>query len=80
MDYMSLMATSIATGLILMVFMCWKLVLWARKRSTGAIVTGALFSVFAPDPTFEQTVRLVEIAGEESEEKDPGGEPGRDDL
>jgi len=53
-----------------MVFM----VLWARRRSIGAITMGALFAVFAPDPVMEQTIKLVEEAKEVQTEEDEEGE------
>jgi hypothetical protein len=79
MESIIFQATLILAGILVMAFVFWKLVVWARKRSQGAIATGALFSVFAPDPTFEQSVRLVEEAAQEISEEDPGGEPGRDE-
>lgn len=51
------------------------LVFWARRRSFGAIATGAFLSVFAPDPTFEASIRLIEEAKQEQTEEDEEGEP-----
>ena len=61
----------IATVIALMIF----LVRWARRRSTGAIAVGALMSVFAPDPTLEQNIKLVEEAREVQNEEDEEEEP-----
>ena len=46
------------------------LVLWARRRSKGAFVIGALFSFFAPDPTLEQKIVMVEKAKTTKNEED----------
>ena len=51
---------------------------WARRRSRGAVATGALLSAFAPDPTFEKNIRLVEEAKRVQSEEDEVGE-GKDD-
>jgi hypothetical protein len=47
---------------------------WARRRGKGAMAVGAFLSVLAPDPTFEQKVRLVEEAQEVQSEDDREGE------
>jgi hypothetical protein len=50
------------------------LIRWARTRSTGAIVAGALITGMAPDPLLEEQLRVVHEAEEESPEEDePGG-------
>jgi hypothetical protein len=71
-------ASAIALGLALPILVMVLLVAWARRRSTGAVMAGALLSVFAPDPTFDNTVKLVEESrrlqseeDEEGEDKDP---------
>jgi hypothetical protein len=50
---------------------------WARRRSKGVVATGALLSAFAPDPTFEKNIRLVEEAKRIQSEEDEEGE-GKD--
>jgi hypothetical protein len=69
---------AIAFGLAAVICMMILLVRWARRRSTGAVAVGALLSLFAPDPTFENNIRLVEESkriqseeDEEGEDKDP---------
>ena len=47
---------------------------WARRRSKGAVVAGALLSVFAPDPTLERNIRLAEEAKQVQSEEDEEGE------
>lgn len=48
---------------------------WARTRSSGALAFGALLSLFAPDPTLERQIRLVEEAKQQQSEEDEEGEP-----
>lgn len=68
-------ATLIAALLFLMVVVFFRLALWARRRSKGAVVTGALLSIFAPDPTLEANIRLAEESKQEQAEEDEEGEP-----
>ena len=46
------------------------LVVWARRRSKGMIAIGAFFSLFAPDPTLEQKIVMVEKAKVVQSEED----------
>ena len=48
---------------------------WARRRTTGALMFGAILSLLAPDPTLEQKIRLAEEAREERGEEEGKGEP-----
>ena len=50
---------------------------WARRRSRGAVMTGALLALFAPDPEFERRLKLAEEARQEQHEEDESG-AGRD--
>jgi hypothetical protein len=59
---------------LLFVFMIL-LVIWARRRSIGAIGLGALMSVFAPDPVFEQKITLAEEAKQTHTEEEDEAEP-----
>jgi len=43
---------------------------WARRRSRGAVITGALLSAFAPDPELEKNLRLAEEAKQVEAEED----------
>lgn len=65
----------IAALLLLMVLVGIGLVSWARRRSRGAVVTGALLSIFAPDPTLEANIRLAEESKQQQSEEDEEGEP-----
>jgi len=65
----------IALSLALMVYLMVRLVLWARRRSRGAVVAGALLSMFAPDPTLEANIRLAEEAKQQQVEEEEEGEP-----
>ena len=68
-----LIVFSLAAAIVVMV----ALVMWARRRSRGALMAGALFSIFAPDPTLERNIRLVEEAKQLVNEEDEEGE-GKD--
>ena len=57
-------------GVILLLSIMAMLVMWARRRSVGVIAIGAFMSIFAPDPTLEQKIKLVEEAKEEQQEED----------
>jgi len=67
----------IAIGLALVIFAMIVLTGWARRRSKGAVVTGALLSMFAPDPIFEKNIKLAEEARQAKSEEDGEGE-GKD--
>jgi hypothetical protein len=65
----------ILPGFVLMFSLMAILMVWARRRSRGAIALGAFMSIFAPDPTLERKIKLVEEAKEiQSEEDEKGGE------
>ena len=64
----------IAVGLAAVLCIMFLLVRWARRRSTGAIAAGALLSLFAPDPTLENTIKLVEESKRLQSEEDEEGE------
>jgi hypothetical protein len=66
-----LIALSLAGAILFMAI----LARWARRRSKGALMAGALFSIFAPDPTLERNIRLAEEAKQEIQEEDEEGEP-----
>ena len=68
-----LIAASLALAILVMVL----LAKWARRRSKGAVVAGALLSMFAPDPAPERNIRLAEEAKQVINEEDEEGE-GRD--
>ena len=65
----------IILGFVILFATMAALVLWARRRSKGVIVVGALFSLFAPDPTLEQKIVMVEKAKViQSEEDEQDGQ------
>lgn len=68
-----LLAFSLAAAIFFMVM----LARWARRRSKGAVVAGALLSMFAPDPTLEKNIKLAEEAKQVQSEEDREGE-GKD--
>lgn len=67
----------ISLGLAALIAVMVLLARWARKRSRGAVVAGALLSMFAPDPTIERNIRLAEEAKQAVAEEDEEGE-GKD--
>lgn len=64
----------IAIGLAAVLLILALLARWARRRSKGALVAGALLSMFAPDPTLERNIRMVEEAKQVQAEEDEEGE------
>jgi predicted tellurium resistance membrane protein TerC len=75
-------ALVIALGLAAVIVVMLALTRWARRSSSGAIAVGALLSLFAPDPAFENTIKLVEESkrlqseeDEDSEDKGSGTDP-----
>jgi len=67
-------ALFILLGFVLMFSLMAILIAWARRRSKGAIALGAFLSIFAPDPTLESKIKLVEEAKEiQNEEDEKGG-------
>lgn len=65
----------IAAFLAAVAYLMVRLVRWARRRSRGAVVAGALLSMFAPDPTLEANLRLAEESKLQQVEEDEEGEP-----
>ena len=70
----------IALGLLAPIVVMVLLAKWARRRSKGAVMAGALLSMFAPDPELEKNIRMAGQAkqvqteeDEEGEDKDPAG-------
>jgi len=64
----------VALGLLLMIVIMVALVRWARRGSSGAIISGALLSLFAPDPELEKNIRLAEEARQEQHEEEGEGQ------
>jgi hypothetical protein len=65
----------IAAFLAAVAYLMVRLVRWARRRSSGAVITGAILSMFAPDPTLEANLRLAEESKQQQMEEDEEGEP-----
>ncbi|MBT8059608.1 MAG: hypothetical protein KJO33_08440 [Gammaproteobacteria bacterium] len=68
------MGMLIGAGLLLLFLVMALTVRWARRRSKGALMTGALLSLFAPDPELEKNIRLAEQARQVQNEEDEEGE------
>jgi hypothetical protein len=66
--------TAAIGGSFILIAIMALLIIWARRRSSGVIAIGAFMSVFAPDPTFEQKIKLVEEAKADQQEEDGQGE------
>jgi hypothetical protein len=64
-----LVSLSLAGVIVVMIL----LARWARRRSKGAVVAGALLSLFAPDPALERNIRLAEQAKQLVVEEDGEG-------
>jgi hypothetical protein len=64
----------IALGLLLVIVVMVLLARWARTGSKGAILSGALLSMFAPDPEFEKNLRLAEESRQEQHEEEEEGQ------
>ncbi|MEJ2383559.1 MAG: hypothetical protein P8Y54_04090 [Xanthomonadales bacterium] len=61
---------AIALGLAVLFALLALLVRAARRGNRGAVLTGALFSMFAPDPELEKNIRLANEARQEQHEED----------
>jgi hypothetical protein len=71
----------VALGLAALFVLLALLVRAARRGSRGALMTGALFAMFAPDPELEKNIRLANQARQEQHEEDEDGadrDPVRD--
>jgi len=68
----------IALSLAVVIYLLVRLVFWARRRSKGAVVTGAILSMFAPDPTLETNLRLADESKSQQMEDEDEGEPKDD--
>ena len=64
----------IALGLLAVIVVMVLLARWARGGSNGAVISGALLSMFAPDPEFEKNIRLAEEARQEQHEEEEEGQ------
>jgi len=67
----------IALGLLGVIVLMVVLARWARGGSKAAVLSGALLSMFAPDPELETNLRLADEARQEQHEEDEEGQ-GRD--
>lgn len=63
----------IALGLLAVIVLTVFLARWARGGSKGAVISGALLSMFAPDPELEKNIRLAEEARQEQQEEEGEG-------
>ena len=62
-------------GALFLALICvYLLARWARSGSKGAVLSGALLSIFAPDPELEKNIRLAEEARQEQHEEEEEGQ------
>jgi hypothetical protein len=73
MDTQWIPGVALALGLAGLFGLLALLVRAARHGSRGAVLTGALFSMFAPDPELEKNIRLANEARQEQHEEDEYG-------
>ena len=64
----------IAISLLLVIVVMVLLARWARSGSKGAVLGGALMSMFAPDPEFEKNLRLAEESKQVQHEEEEEGQ------
>ncbi len=64
----------IALGLLAVIVLMIVLARWARSGSKGAVLGGALLSMFAPDPELEKNIRLANEARQEQHEEEEEGQ------
>ena len=65
----------IALGLLAVIVLMVLLARWARSGSKGAVLGGALLSMFAPDPELEKNLRLANEARQEQHEEEEESDP-----
>lgn len=62
--------------LVVSVLVFFKLIGWAKKKKTSAVVFGALVQMFMPDPYVDRTIKVVQEDKKqkisESEDQDSG--------
>jgi len=71
-NLLAVLITSV--GFLLLFAVMSGLIVWTRRRSVGVISVGAFMSIFSPDPTFEQKIKLLEEAREIQSAEDEEGE------
>ena len=74
MDTQFVSGLAIALGLAVLAAVLIGLARWARRGSRGAVLSGALLSLFAPDPELEKNMRLAEQARQTQHEEDEEGQ------
>jgi hypothetical protein len=64
----------LSVALLLVIFVFYKLVTWARTRSTGAVVAGAVMvGMMAPDPLLEEQLKVLHEEQQKRPEDDESG-------
>lgn len=64
-----------AIGLVIAFFILFRLVLWAKKGSKGAIMLAAILAFLTPDPIFEKKFKIVQESKKFQKKEDESGDP-----
>lgn len=61
---------------IAFIYLCLKMIGWAKNRKAGAIAFGLFFQMILPDPSAEKTIQAVaERKQEVKKQQDENGDP-----
>ena len=67
----------ILLGLSVLIILLFKLAVWARTGSRGAIILAAMLSFMTPDPIFEKNYKIVQESNKHHKRGDESGDPPR---
>lgn len=65
--------------LVVSVLVFFKLIGWAKKKKTSAVVFGALVQMFMPDPYVERTITVVQQDKKQEDKRESAGDKKADD-
>lgn len=61
---------------VVFIYLCIKMIGWAKNRKAGAIAFGLFFQMILPDPSAETTIKAVaERKQEVKKQQDENGDP-----
>lgn len=60
-------------GFVVFIYLCIKMIGWARNRKAGAIAFGLFFQMILPDPSAQTTMEAV-VERKEGVKKQQGGD------
>lgn len=62
--------------LVVYIYLCTKMITWAKRRKTGAIAFGLFFQMVLPDPNAQSTIEaVVEHKHKVKKQQDENGDP-----